>query len=259
MGRTNCFDRCVHPHRAFQGQDVGVPRLPALLDPPLAFAHRGAMAHSRENTLDAFETAIEMGATGLESDVWLTADGRVVLTHSGRSGRWFRTRRIAGLHRHHLPDHVPELGELFEVVGADVEISLDVKDPAAFDGIRSEAEAHGITARVWLCHGDLDELVRWRSAHDELRLVNSTRLAKIREGAEARAAALADIGIDALNLRQDEWTGGLTTLVHRFGRFAFGWDAQFDHQLDSLLDIGIDAVYSNHVDRMMAALARTGR
>ena len=233
-----------------------MPRLPALLDPPLGFAHRGAMALAPENTLEAFETAIEMGATGIESDVWLTTDGRAVLTHGGSLGRWPRRKPIAEIHRHQLPDHVPELGELFELAGTGVDISLDVKDVAAFDAVLAEAEAARMTGRVWLCHPELEPLTAWRRTHDELRLVNSTRLARIKEGPETRAATLADLGIDALNLRQDEWTGGLTSLLHRFGRYTFGWDAQFDHQLDSLLHMGIDAVYSNHVDRMMAALAR---
>jgi glycerophosphoryl diester phosphodiesterase len=57
--------------------------------PPIGFAHRGARAHAPENTIAAFELALRLGATGLESDVWVTADGEAVLDHDGvvRSGR----------------------------------------------------------------------------------------------------------------------------------------------------------------------------
>ena len=54
-------------------------RLPSLIDEPIAFAHRGARAHAPENTLEAFALGLRLGATGLESDVWLTADGIAVL------------------------------------------------------------------------------------------------------------------------------------------------------------------------------------
>src|SRR6185436_7833703 len=54
---------------------------PSLLDPPIGFAHRGARAHAPENTLDAFALALRLGATGLETDLWLTADGIPVLDH----------------------------------------------------------------------------------------------------------------------------------------------------------------------------------
>jgi glycerophosphoryl diester phosphodiesterase len=64
-------------------------RLPSLLDPPIGFAHRGARAHAQENTIEAFALGLRLGATGLESDVWLTNDGVPVLDHDGvaRVGR----------------------------------------------------------------------------------------------------------------------------------------------------------------------------
>ncbi len=34
----------------------------------------------------------------------------------------------------------------------------------------------------------------------------------------------------------------------------FGWDAQHDRILDELLDMGLDGVYSDHVDRMVRAI-----
>ena len=61
-------------------------RLPALLDRPIGFAHRGARAHAPENTIEAFTLAFRLGATGLESDVWLTADGCPCSTTTGRCG-----------------------------------------------------------------------------------------------------------------------------------------------------------------------------
>ena len=50
-----------------------------------------------------------------------------------------------------------------------------------------------------------------------------------------------------------------TTLFHRFERYCFGWDAQYDRVLLALLGMGIDGVYSDHVDRMMAAVEHSQR
>ena len=48
---------------------------------PYVAAHRGARRLAPENTLAAFSAAIDSGALGIELDVHLSADGRVVVIH----------------------------------------------------------------------------------------------------------------------------------------------------------------------------------
>ncbi len=234
------------------------PRLPSLRRPPIGFAHRGARADAPENTLEAFTLAVRLGATGLESDAWRTADGVVVLDHDGVVRRGLRRRSIAEVPRAELPAHVPTLEDLYAAVGTELELSLDVKDPDAFDGIVAVARAAGGAApeRLWLCHHDWRLVASWRRRCDGARLVDSTFLGHMPDGPEQRVAALADAGIDALNLHHSEWSGGLAAMVHRFGVHCFGWDAQHDRILDELLDAGLDGVYSDHVDRLVTALGR---
>ena len=87
-------------------------QIPALLQHPIAFAHRGARAHAPENTVEAFQLAIRLGANGLETDAWITKDGEVVLDHDGTARiRGFR-RSIRELNRSQLPRHIPSLGVL---------------------------------------------------------------------------------------------------------------------------------------------------
>ena len=45
------------------------------------YAHRGASAYAFENTLKAFENAVQIGADGIEIDVQLTKDGVPVVIH----------------------------------------------------------------------------------------------------------------------------------------------------------------------------------
>jgi glycerophosphoryl diester phosphodiesterase len=229
-----------------------------LLQPPIGFAHRGASAHAPANTLAAFGLALRLGASGLESDVWLTADGVPVLDHDGVVRRGVRRQPIHALARTALPPHIPALEDLYLGHGTGFQLSLDVKDAAAAPAVVAVARAAGDDAvgRLWLCHPDWEQLASWRSLSDDVRLVDSTRLRRIKEGPERRAATLADVGIDAVNLHATDWTGGLTTLFHRFERLAFGWDAQFERVLVMLLEMGCDAVYSDHVDRMVDALEK---
>ena len=47
------------------------------------FAHRGGSALAPENTIAAFDQGLSLGADGLELDVHLSSDGRVVVHHDG--------------------------------------------------------------------------------------------------------------------------------------------------------------------------------
>jgi glycerophosphoryl diester phosphodiesterase len=238
-----------------------VTSLPPLLDPPILFAHRGARAHAPENTIEAFALARRLGATGLESDAWITSDGVVVLDHDGRARVGKRRRPLAACSREQLPPHIPTLADFYATFGAAPHVSLDVKDPKAFDGIVAVARAASgdALAKLWLCHPDLDTLRTWRESCPGVRLVNSTRLRRLPRGPERRAAELAEARIDAINLHHSDWTGGLTTLFHRFERLAFAWDAQYERVLEALLRMGIDGVYSDWVERMVDATRVTGR
>jgi glycerophosphoryl diester phosphodiesterase len=110
---------------------------------PILLAHRGDLAHAPENTLPAFQQAIQKGADGVELDAKLTADGHVIVIHDstvdrttdgkGRvasltleairkldAGKWFDPK-FSGT-------KVPLLEEVFETVGRDRLINIEVKN-----------------------------------------------------------------------------------------------------------------------------------
>lgn len=233
-------------------------RLPSLLDDPVAFAHRGARAYAPENTLEAFSLALKLGVNGLESDVWVTSDGVAVLDHDGVAARRLgRKVPISSVRRAQLPAHVPELAELLDRCGTAYHLSLDLKDPRSgqvvIDVVREAAP--DMLPRLWLCHPQWETLLPLRG--QEAKLVDSTRLEKIKEGPERRAARLADEGIDGVNLYHTDWNGGLVTLFHRFRRTAFSWGVQEPHLLQRMFWMGMDGVYSDYPDRMMDAYRAT--
>ncbi|WP_083915015.1 glycerophosphodiester phosphodiesterase [Ilumatobacter nonamiensis] len=233
-------------------------RLPSRLDPPVAFAHRGARVHAPENTLEAFELALRLGATGLESDVWVTADGVAVLDHDGVVRRGVRRIPIARIDAVDLPGHIPSLRGLYETCGAEYHLSLDIKSPDAYASVAEVVRSQGddVAGRTWLCDPDFDRLTQQRSGLADFRLVHSTRLAKLTAGPELHAARLAEAGIEVMNMHHTDWNGGLVVLFHRFDLLAFSWDLQFEHQLETAVRMGVDAIYSDHTDRMMDVMTR---
>lgn len=55
--------------------------LPSLVVTPAVVAHRGASGHRPEHTLEAYRTAIRMGADDIELDLVITGDGVLVARH----------------------------------------------------------------------------------------------------------------------------------------------------------------------------------
>ncbi len=223
----------------------------------MAFAHRGARAHAPENTLESFRLALRLGATGLESDVWLTADGVAVLDHDGVVKTRLRKQPIRDLARSALPPHIPTLAELIDDCGTGFHLALDVKDPDAGPTVIDTVRDAGadLLPRLWLCQTTWQGLAGLRAMSDDVKLIESTRLARIKEGPERRASILANEGVDGINMHHTDWTGGLVALFHRFGRYALSWDIQFDDGLRAAFRMGVDGLFSDWVDRMMAAFS----
>ncbi|MEJ7765540.1 MAG: glycerophosphodiester phosphodiesterase [Acidimicrobiales bacterium] len=234
----------------------------ALRTLPLGFAHRGARALAPENTLEACSLAVGLGATGVETDAWLTADGVAVLHHDGTVRNGLRRRPIGSMAAAELPGAVPSMNQLYEAIGCDLDISVDVKDPAAAAVVVAAARSAGgedAVRRLWLCSPDWRLATTWRELSPAVRLVDSSRLRQVKEGVEKRASLLAAAGVDALNMHHSDWSAGLTTLVHRFGVHAFAWDCQFERVVAKMLVAGVDGVYSDNVEEMMRAIRAWSR
>ena len=205
--------------------------------------------------MEAFRLAVRLGATGLESDVWCTADGVPVLDHDGRVGRWPRRRTISAITLDEVSATIPTLAALLAEVDASLAVSLDVKDSAAATPVIQLAAANGTTGRLWLCHPDHDVVASWRDLDPRVHLIHSTRVDRIGSSLERHAVELASAGIDGVNLPEAEWSSGLVKLFRRFGLACLGWDAQHRRQIDRLMALGLDGIYGDHVDRLVDGFA----
>lgn len=133
--------------------DMGL-RLPSKREIPIGFAHRGAKAQAKENTREAFDLAVKLGTSGIESDVWASKDGALVLHRQGHIG--LRRRQIRSFARADLPDTIMTLPELIDRIPAAVDLSINVGHEAVVDPLfELVATLDPLTrSRLYLCHAD---------------------------------------------------------------------------------------------------------
>ena len=95
---------------------------------PLVIAHRGAAAEAPENTIEAFDLSVFLGADALELDVQQAGDGTLVVIHDSTVDRTTEADGpVAGFGGAELERlGVPALEEVLERYGG-VEITVDVK------------------------------------------------------------------------------------------------------------------------------------
>ena len=224
--------------------------------PPITFAHRGAGGmEAPENSLAAFRRALAVGAAGLESDARLSADGEVVLAHGSAVRRGLRRVPVASLPAAVLAEYgVPRLADLYAECGSDYELSLDLKVPEVAGPVIGVARRAGAAGRLWLCSNDVDVLVGVHAEAPDVRMVHSLPRNRRADSLERHAAALSAAGVAALNLHEASWTLGVVTLAQRFGLAAFAWDVQETRRMRALLGMGIDALYSDHLERLLATV-----
>ena len=217
----------------------------------IAFAHRGARAYVRENTLEAFQLGLRLGATGLESDVWITKDGIPVLDHDGVVQGRILKKPISNYLREDLPEHIPTLRDLLLMTPPEVAISLDVKDDDSFEAVISEIRSvHGAHSPfIYLCHPDIGVLENQRRKSQGISFVSSTRLSKLKKGPEMHAAHMRDLGVEVMNMHHTDWNGGLVALFQRFDLQCFAWDCQFARNIRDMAKIGINGIFSDWPDR----------
>jgi glycerophosphoryl diester phosphodiesterase len=107
------------------------------------FAHRGAKRAAPENTLPAFQKALDMGADGIELDVQCSADGRLMVLHdftldhttNGRGPlKNFTAAELTALDAgsHFSPNFagtpIPTLDQVLDLVSDRCRINVEIKN-----------------------------------------------------------------------------------------------------------------------------------
>ena len=195
----------------------------------LVIAHRGASAELPENTLPAFERAIEMGADYVEFDVHADRDDNLVVTHDPPR---------AGVH--------PRLDDVLELCRDRIGVMVELKRPSRY---------RGMVPRALALMRDDDVLVCFqRRALEEARALRPAvrTIQHVGYGVSIRRAA----GAWAAGFQNERVTARGLEAARRLGLETTVYTVNDEARLRELERLGVSGVFTDCPDRALAVLAR---
>ncbi|MBI5067206.1 MAG: glycerophosphodiester phosphodiesterase [Deltaproteobacteria bacterium] len=253
---------------------------------PWLIAHRGGAGIAPENTLVAFDRAVELGATCLELDVRRSSDDAVMVFHDEGTERITGERgsveeRTAGeLARLDAgfafsPDgrrtfpfrgqgvRIPTLAELLERhPRSRLNIEAKSADPRLAHALVAAISAAGAEERVCIGSADDDQAERLRAL-----LPHACHYLPARAGRRHVLAALAGTGAWLCPLGWDcaelpHRTAGITVVTRRLVRHfhaldmpVFVWTVDDEQEMRELLAAGVDGIMTDRPDLLAKVLA----
>jgi glycerophosphoryl diester phosphodiesterase len=234
----------------------------------LIIAHRGASADEPENTLLAFQRAIEQGAQMIELDLDQSADGHVIVMHDATLERTTNMRgSVAALPLAEIRkadagkgERVPTLDEVLDLTLGKVRLYLEIKEARAAANTLKTIRARGCESDVMLASFDLDLMERLgREVNDiELGLILGTPTLnpRVRWREAFPWRAFSHFNYQVLCLQVELCFGYLAHGKQAAGKRLYVWTADSEKQFEQMRAYGVDGIVTNRPARLHEFLAK---
>lgn len=230
----------------------------------LNFAHRGYSGKYPENTLLAFEQAIEAGCDGIELDVQFSKDEELVILHdealkrtTGESGYvWEYTlsqlktmdasEKYKGVYG---KTEIPTLQEYFELVkNSNIITNIELKTGVnTYPGIEKRVleliDAYDLRQRVMISSFNHYSAVRFKELAPEIPcgLLEESRIVRMAEYAKG-------LGMDYLHPAHFIVTKEFAEEAAAFGLRINTWTVNDPKEMERLIGLGVHGIIGNYPD-----------
>jgi glycerophosphoryl diester phosphodiesterase len=239
---------------------------------PVGIAHRGGAKNAPENTLPAFEAAVELGYRYLETDVHLTRDGVVVAYHDRRLDRVtdgtgqigtldIATVKAADAGWSFTPDggrsfpcrgqgvRVPRMEELLSR-WPEARFNIDPKSDAVVDPLVAVLDDHDAWGRVGIGSFSDSRLRRIRALRGDRVCISMGPVAISIARATSLVGRVPRQGTDCIQVPLKQGpvpivTPRFVSAAHRAGLAVHVWTIDDEPTMHALLDMGVDGVMTD--------------
>jgi glycerophosphoryl diester phosphodiesterase len=240
---------------------------------PIAIAHRGGAAHHPENSWPAFEHAVGLGYTYLETDAHATADAMLlafhdhtldrVTDHQGRISRM--THQEVAAARIGGTEPIPRLEDLL-TAWPHIRFNIDVKEENVIGPLAAMLHRTGAWDRVCVCSFSSRRLraVRRALGRPVCTALSPPGVAAIRMGGNmagygpALARRLARSGVRCAQIPAVVATRGFIHRAHALGLVVHVWTVNDRTQMTCLLDLGADGIMTDDTILLRDVLTERG-
>lgn len=233
---------------------------------PLVIAHRGASSYAPENTLAAFDLAIQMGVGDLELDVHATSDGHVVVIHDETVDRTTNGsgpvtgHTLAGLaaldagawfHPKFAGERIPTFAAVLERYQGRAHIHAEIKGRSADLSHRTVdlIRRFGMVKQVTITSFQKARLEETRAYAPELP--TGWLVAEASDALVAQARAL---GLTQLCPRADTVSRETVRRLHGEGFVVRAWGVSTEDLMRQVVQAGADGMTVNFPDKLLAHL-----
>ncbi len=255
--------------------DVEQRRPVAYLDQalPIAFAHRGGAAHQPENSWAAFEHAIGLGYTHLETDARATEDGILLAFHDRTLDRVTdRKGRIAAMPYKDVArariggtEEIPLIEDLI-MAWPDLRFNVDLKDVLAIRPMMDMLRRTGAWDRVCVTSFSARRLHAARALLDRpvCMALSPAGVAALRltggipRFGDALTAKLASTGVACAQIPIQIATTSFIRTAHEAGLQVHVWTLNRRHDMERALNLGADGIMTDETVLLRELLTERG-
>lgn len=237
----------------------------------MAIAHRGASAYAPENTVAAFDLALQMGCRHIELDVDFTGDGHIVVMHDETVDR--TTNGTGPVGSYTLAElRVLDAGAWFGPQFTGERIPTFAEVLARYQGrVHLHTEIKGRASHLASSTADL---VRQYGLVDHVTVTSfqQPRLAEIRayapelptgwlvsEVSDATLAQARELGLTQICPKAEYVTPALMRRLHADGFVVRAWGVADEALMRQVVEAGADGMTVNFPDTLLAYLRSVSR
>jgi glycerophosphoryl diester phosphodiesterase len=234
-------------------------------------AHRGASGNYPENTLIAFQKALEIGVDEIELDLYLTKDGHLIIMHDSTVDRTTDgTGAISDLTLAEIKaldaggvfgeqfrgERVPTWEEALELVQGKVGLNVHLKEGGNPDGhyerkvAKALSDFHMVEDSILTCSDASVGIFADIDSRIECRIFRANRTPEeyIRKSVE--------MGLRTMQPGRDITTRDFIQKAHAAGRIVHVFYADTPEDMCAYIEIGVDGILTNYPERLKAVLTK---